>query len=338
MEKRSVTATRLTLLAGVLALGGLLSAASAAAEDLKLKLTFPTDVATFELPYFVANDTGWYKEHGLEVEELWVVGDANALRTVLADNSDVTVIGLPVVFDALIGGADIVAIGSWQPVVDYQIVGKKGVVGSIEDLPGKTLSSAEPGGLTTELPKMVLQKHGLDPNSVKFIQVGGHGDRLRAVVAGKTQAAMVNTLTATKGKLDGEIDILAALAKDFPGLAYVQSVVKQEDLKDPQLRKALEIFVEGSVYGARFIMDNPDRASEIFHDRIPSMDLELIRSVINELNGIGVWGVNGGAEPEVISYTAKVSTDLGMLKKPIDVEKVLDRSLVEAVLARVGTR
>jgi len=338
MEKAFAASVRSCLFAGALAFGGMLAAATAGAQDLKLKLTFPTDVATFELPYFIANDTGWFKEHGLAVEEIWVVGDANALRTVLSGDSDVTVVGLPTAFDGILAGANIVCIGSWQPVVDYQLVGKKGTIQTLKDFEGKTLSSAEPGGLTTELPRMVMQKHGLDADSVKFIKVGGHGDRLRAVVAGKTEGAMINTLTATKGSLDGDVVILTALATEFPGLAYVQLVVDRGSLQDADKRKALEIFLEGSIYGARFIMDNPDRAAEIFHKRIPSMDPSLIRSVIGELNKINVWGVNGGAEPEVVSYTIEVSTQLGMLKQPLDVNQVLDRSLVEEILARTGTR
>ena len=48
----------------------LVTASSVQAENLKLRLVFPTYVTTFELPYFVPQDTGWYKERGLEVEEI----------------------------------------------------------------------------------------------------------------------------------------------------------------------------------------------------------------------------------------------------------------------------
>ena len=212
----------------------------------------------------------------------------------ISGDGDICAIGVPTTLSAIINGAEIASIASWQPVVDYQIVGKKGVVGSLADLPGKTLSSAAPKGLTTEFPKMVLKKHGMDPNAVKFLQVGGHGDRLKAVVAGKTQAAMINTLTATIGVLQGEVEILTALAKEFPGAGYVLLVVNRSALEDADKRKALEIFVEGSIHGARFIMDDPEGAARLLNARNPDLDLDLITSVVKSLNDIGVWGVNGG--------------------------------------------
>lgn len=320
--------------AGFAALGA--TSAAQAGEKLKLTLVFPTDVTTFELPYFVPQDTGWYAERGLEVKEVWMSGDANALRTVIAGDGDICAIGVPTTLSAIINGAEIAAIGSWQPVVDYQIVGKKGVVGALGDLPGKTLSSAAPKGLTTELPKMVLKKHGMNPDDVKFLRVGGHSDRLKAVAAGKTQAAMINTLTATKGTLLGEVEILTALAQEFPGMGYVLTVANKSALADPEKRKALEIFVEGNVYGARYIMENPDKAAELLHKRNPELDLGLIKSVVPKLNEIGVWGVNGGASTEVISYTANLSADLGMTDRKVAADEVLDHSISEAVLKKVG--
>lgn len=320
--------------AGFATLGA--TSAVQAGENLKLTLVFPTDVTTFELPYFVPKDTGWYEEHGLDVEEVWMVGDANALRTVIAGDGDICAIGVPTMLSAVIAGAEIAAIGSWQPVVDYQIVGKKGVVASLGDLSGKTLSSAAPKGLTTELPKMVLKKHGMNPDEVKFLQVGGHADRLKAVVAGKTQAAMINTLTATKGSMDGEVDILTALATEFPGMGYVLTVTSKAALEDADKRKALEIFLEGNVYGARYIMDNPEKAAELLHARNPDLNLDLIKSVVPKLNAIGVWGVNGGASTEVISYTANLSAELGMVDRKVGSEEVLDLSVSEAVLKKVG--
>lgn len=333
------TAGRRIVGSALLAAMGAMSAATSAAEQkLHLKLTFPTDFATFGLPYYVSKDTGWYAERGLEIQEVSVIGDANALRTVLAGDAHVTMVGLPVIIDALIAGAQIAAIGSWQPIVDYMIVGRKGAVEKLEDIPGKTLASAGPGGMTTEFPKMLLQKHGLDPGSVRFLQVGGHADRLRSVVVGTSQAAMVNIITATRGAQDGEVAIVRSLAEDFPNLGYVLAAVRKGDLQDPETRKALELFIEGSIHGARFVMDNPEQAADIFHARAPAMDRAFIAKVITQLNGLGVWGVNGGAEREVIDYTARVSYELGMTSRQVTADDVLDASLVEEILGRIGTR
>jgi ABC-type nitrate/sulfonate/bicarbonate transport system substrate-binding protein len=55
----------------------------------KLKLVFATPPTTYALPHFVAQDLGWLKQRGLEVEEVWLTGDANALRALLSGQGDI---------------------------------------------------------------------------------------------------------------------------------------------------------------------------------------------------------------------------------------------------------
>ena len=51
-------------------------------------------------------------------------------------------------------------------------------------------------GMLNHMTSMILKRNGLDPK-VDFVAVGGHADRLAAVVAGKADYALVNTLHAT---------------------------------------------------------------------------------------------------------------------------------------------
>ena len=306
-----------------------------AQEKLKLKLVLPTTVTTFMLPYLVPKEQGWYDKQGLEIEEVFVNGDATAFRTVIAGDADVTIVGPPTVFKAIIEGAKVKSIGSWQPVVDYQIVAAKPIA-TLKELEGKFFASAGPSDLTTELPKMVMKQHGLDPTTLRFIQVGGHPARLQAVAAGKVQATMINTLTTVKGQKEGVINIIAKLVDDFPKLGYVMLVATEADLANPAKRKALEIFLEGNVIGARFTMANPDAASEILAKRVPDMGIDLIKPVVRELNGMKVWGINGGNDAEVISFTSKVSKELDMISREMTLGEVMDNTISDKVVAKLG--
>src|SRR4051812_11770694 len=113
---------------------------ASAQEKMKLKLVLPTAVTTFMLPYLVPKEQGWYEKQGLEVEELFVSGDSTALRTMLSGSGDLTIVGPPTVFKAVIEGAKVKSIGSWQPVVDYHIVAAK-PISTIKELGGKIFSS-----------------------------------------------------------------------------------------------------------------------------------------------------------------------------------------------------
>jgi NitT/TauT family transport system substrate-binding protein len=308
---------------------------AAAQDKAKLKLVLPTTVTTFMLPYLVPKEQGWYEKQGLDVEEIFVNGDSTALRTMLAGDADLTIVGPPTVFKAVIEGAKVKSIGSWQPVVDYHIVAAKPIA-SLQELAGKVFSSAGPSDLTTELPKMVMKKHGLDPTSLRFVQVGGHPARLQAVAAGKVQATMINTLTSVKGQKEGIINVISKLVDDFPKLGYVMLVAKDEDIANPAKRKAMTTFLEGNVIGARFTMENPDAASEILAKRAPDMGIDLIKPVVRELNQMKVWGLNGGNDPEVLAFTSKVSHELDMISREMKLEEVMDNTIPDQVIAKLG--
>jgi ABC-type nitrate/sulfonate/bicarbonate transport system substrate-binding protein len=64
---------------------------ASAAHAAKIKMVFPGPVTTFSLPYLVAQKKGWME--GLEVEDVHVTGDANAMRVLLSGNADIGLIG-----------------------------------------------------------------------------------------------------------------------------------------------------------------------------------------------------------------------------------------------------
>jgi ABC-type nitrate/sulfonate/bicarbonate transport system substrate-binding protein len=188
---------------------------ASAAHAAKIKMVFPGPVTTFSLPYLVAQKKGWME--GLEVEDVHVTGDANAMRVLLSGNADIGLIGTLNVLASIHAGAGIRAIHSWQPIGDYSLVLATGKGNKLADLAGKTFASSGPGGLPDQLPRLIMRKHGIDETSARFVQVGGHAARLQAVIGGRVDATLVNTVTALKGVQEGKVTVVARLSAEFPG-------------------------------------------------------------------------------------------------------------------------
>src|SRR5271165_3521109 len=106
-----------TMIAGIVAALVLSNSIAVAA---KIKMVFPGPATTLSLPYFVAQKKGWLGE--LEVEEIYVTGDANAMRSILSGNADMGTIGTLNVLASVEAKARIRAINSWQPTGDYSLV------------------------------------------------------------------------------------------------------------------------------------------------------------------------------------------------------------------------
>lgn len=328
--------TRRTMLNGlalsmlVLATAGLSGNAYAQAR-MKLRLVLPTPPTTYQLPYLIPKDTGWFAERGLDVEEIFVNGDATALRMVLAGSADITVVGPPTVFQAVNEGAKIKYIGSPQPMVDYHILGAKSV-STLAALGDKTFASAGPSDLTTEVPRLLLRKNGINTDNVKFLQVGGHAARLQALEAGKVQGAMVNALTTMIAQRNGNVNVMANVAKEFPQLGYVMYTVQASSVADPAKVKALEIFMRGNIIGSRTIVKDPERAAQILSKRVPDLPMDLLVPVLKELNASNVWGVDGGLDPKMVAFTSDALTKWKMLERNVPSAEIIDDRVVKAAL------
>jgi len=317
---------------GVIAALALFDARAAFAA--KIKMVFPGPVTTFSLPYLVAQKKGWLGD--LEVEDVHVTGDANAMRVLLSGNADIGLIGTLNVLASIHAGAGIRAIHSWQPIGDYSLVLAKGKGDKLADLAGKTFASSGPGGLPDQLPRLVMRKHGIDEQTARFVQVGGHAARLQAVIGGRADATLVNTVTALKGVQDGKVVILTRLSNEFPGLGYVWNVVRADALNKPEFAAAFQTMTEIGIRGSRFITENPDEAAAILHERLPDLDLAFLKAVVRDLNGEKLWRVNGGLDPAIQEFTADLNMKLGNLPVAAPAKDVLEQRFVEAALNKLG--
>ena len=308
---------------------------TSAAFAAKIKMAFPGPVTTFSLPYLVAQKKGWMG--GLEIEDVHVTGDANAMRVLLSGNADIALVGMLNVLASIHAGASIRAIHSWQPIGDYSLVLATGKGTKLADLAGKTFASSGPGGLPDQLPRLIMRKHGIDESSTRFVQVGGHAARLQAVVGGRADATLVNTVTTLKGVQDGKVTILAKLSAEFPGLGYIWNVVRTESLNKPELVAAFQIMTDIGIKGSRYIMENPDEAAAALHERLPDLGLAFLKAVVRDLNSEDLWGVNGGLDPAIEEFTADLNMRLGNLPVAPPAKDVLDARFVDAALKQLGT-
>jgi ABC-type nitrate/sulfonate/bicarbonate transport system substrate-binding protein len=300
----------------------------------KIRMAFPGPPTTFSLPLYVAQKKGWLGD--LTVEEVTVTGDSNAMRALISGNADIALVGTLNVLASIQAGANVRAIHSWQPIGDYNLVLAKGKGSTMADLAGKTFATSGPGALPDQLARIVMKKYGIDDSTAHFIQVGGHAARLQAVIAGRADASLVNTITTLKGVEDGKVIVLTKLSKEFPGLGYVWNVVRTNELDDPQLDAAFQTLTEAGIRASRYIMAQPDEAAEIMHERVPDLDLAFLKAVVRDLDTENLWGVDGGLDPAVEEYTADLNKKLGNLTTAASASDVLDARFVTPALEKLG--
>lgn len=316
-------------MAGLVLLFGAPAAADTASP--KLKMVFSSSSATLVLPLYVGQKKGW-----LDVEPTFVSGDANAVRALLSGTADIAIVGDFNVYAAIGQGAKIKAISSWQSINDYNLI-VSDKIQRLQDLSGKVFAGTGPGGPPEEFSKMLFKKHGV--GGVQYIAVsGGHANILQALIAGRADGGLVNTLTAVQGVNGGKVKVLTAMAQEYPELGYCYNIVREETLADPARKAQLLQFALGGIEAVRFIADHPDEAADILRERVPDLDPAVARDVVRKLSKDKVWGINGGIELPAVEATLDVFRKTGMLKGNVTAAQVVDAEFVNPAVARLGKK
>jgi NitT/TauT family transport system substrate-binding protein len=197
-----------------------------AAEKSKVKIAVGGKNLLYYLPLTVAEELGYFKAEGLDVEVVDFAGGSKALQAVVG------------------GSADVVS-GAFEHTVNMQFKGQRMaafvlqgaapqiVLGynpktmpnfkSVADLKGKKIGVTAPGSSTNVMANYVLAKAGLKPTDVSFVGVGAGGGAIAAMRSGQIDAISnldpVITLLQRSGHLNiiSDTRVLSESNKVFGG-------------------------------------------------------------------------------------------------------------------------
>ena len=175
------------LVAGLLALGSPAPAAAQATHGWK----HGAILAKSDAGFFFMVQNGFAEKQGLKLEIVQFKTDILALQALIAGEIDSFEGGPDGSMVASSRGGDLKIIGCDWPGLPYGIFTRKDV-GSLADLKGKTFAISAPSANPAVVARAVLAKHGVDPSSVNFANLGGDLDRFKAVAAGVAAGAIVS--------------------------------------------------------------------------------------------------------------------------------------------------
>ena len=244
MRRRILT----TVMAGIVAAGLPLAAGAQAPEKQKLTIAVGGKAAFYYLPLTIAEQRGYFKEEGLNVEIVDFAGGSAALRAVVGGSADVVsgayehTINLQAnkqYFTAFVlqGRAPAISLG----------VSSKAKYQSPADLKGMKIGVSAPGSSTNMMVTYFLTKNGMKASDVSFIGVGTGNAALAAIRSGQIDALSnvdpVMTMLEQKGdvKIIADTRTLEGTNKVFGGPMPAGCLYAPEDFvkKNPNTVQAL---------------------------------------------------------------------------------------------------
>jgi NitT/TauT family transport system substrate-binding protein len=148
-----------------------------------------TDLSFTFLPHVFAKDAGIFRKHGLEVELIYVGGPVS-IAAMAAGELDYNAAPDPGMLAAA-RGVPTKAVMFTTKCPPMYIIAQAGIK-KMEQLAGKKLGITRIGSSTYYVGRQMLQKGGLDPDKVAYIQVGSNTARVTALQNGNIDASVLS--------------------------------------------------------------------------------------------------------------------------------------------------
>lgn len=202
---------RLALGAAALALAAPVWA-QGAPEKAKVHIAVGGKAAFYYLPLTIAEQLGYFKAEGLEVQISDFAGGSQSLRAVVGGSADVVSGAYEHTINmqaknqilqcfALMGRAPQLSVGiASSRAAAYR---------SVKDLRGMKVGVSAPGSSTNMLVNQLLAKAGLKPSDVSIVGVGTGAGAIAAMKSGQIDAISNTDPVMTKLEQDGAVKIIA---------------------------------------------------------------------------------------------------------------------------------
>ncbi len=302
----------------------------------KIKIRFGgavTPPSMVHLPPYIAKTMGFFDEVGLDVDIVSFEGGVGALR---AANTglDVVATSSDPLFSAVQSGLPVKAIGTYAPKLSVVMMAAPDIKTAAQ-LKGHKLGIQEVGGFNHVMSLLVLQKAGISPNDVQFINVST-ANRVSSMVQGQTEATVLH-IDQYYAALDANpsFNVIARLWEVVPDWWYSAFVATDDTIKNK--REALVRFMTAVVKAQRFMYTNPAETKRIAVEETKRKPAEVDKAYDDLVRG-GVWSVNDGMPKNLIDYTIQQEIQVGVVKKenPPTYEQIVDKSIVDEAIKRNG--
>jgi NitT/TauT family transport system substrate-binding protein len=276
---------------------------------------------------------GFAAKQGLALEIIQFKSDIPALQALLAGDLDSYEGGLGGAILAAAHGADVEVLGCYWGVMPQGLFVRADIA-TIADLKGKTIAISSPGSMPDLLARAVLDRYGVAADEVRFASLGNDLDRFKAITAGIADA----------GVISGEFETMADKAKIkliLPGREvlpnYLRFCLQTTGKAVASRREDAARFVAAEMTALHFVMDH--RAETVALTRtITGAHADDTRP-----DYLYDFAVGGHAlDPDLpipvekLAWMQEQLVKTGNLSKPVDIGRMVDKSVREQALAKLG--
>ncbi len=300
-----------------------------------------------EVPVFLAEDKGYFREVGVEVDYANVRNSSEAIPLLATGQLDFAPAGVdPSLFNAAQRDTGVKMLASeavankegpaGAALVVAQSLVDSGQYTGVKDLKGKNIGLNSPGAVGQMITEEILATGGLKGSDVNYVQLS-FPDMAAAVANKKIDAAYLTEPFISIGVSKGLYKVAMLAGDVHPGLIGLV-ILGGANLKAQQ--DATTRFMVAYLRGLRFYYE------AYFANPTPSGKDEVIRSITKHtpnkdpqvVAAMGMTGVdpNGAVDEKDLQRFQDYFLKAGTQKTSIELSQLVDTSFLNAALQRLG--
>jgi NitT/TauT family transport system substrate-binding protein len=241
---------------GVLLSAFVFSAHAGQKEVHKLTVGY-TPISGAALPFFIAVEEKLFQKYGLEVSPVFMGGSPLINSAILAGEFPIGYTAGGAVISSRLAGSDLVAIASPLSVLTIDAWAKPEIK-SVNDLRGKRIGVTRIGASTYFAALSMLDSAGIKANEVTFIQNGGVGESLAALIGGRVDASLIGYPFGLRAKAAGFPLLFRPMDSEYGLFPTAVIAARESWLKDPRNRRIALDFLRSLSEGLQLTRESAD--------------------------------------------------------------------------------
>ena len=279
--------------APVLFTGVVIASTMGSAQALeKVRVTIAASSGNYS-PYFAAIEKGYFKEEGFEIEII-KAGGGTATPALMSGSVDFSTSGASAL-SAILRGAPLKLVFFPWDRPTYQVWSTTKTITKLSQIKGKAVGIQTRGDTFEISMRMLLQKQGINPNSVAYTPLGYGSGRTAAITSGSLPVVVlsqfdVERLRPAGGLKNGNMlfNMYNVVRMPYTGIAVSADALA----KNPERVKR---FVRACIKGLAYMAAHKDGTVKIvskYNKRTPPAAIAI------EYVGVRASKTDGGVVPE----------------------------------------
>lgn len=276
--------------------------------------------------YYYAQEKGFYREQGIDVEIKPIGAETLALRALLATEGDVGWVGGISTLQAVGAGSKLRVLACFTPKLDYLVVGQKSIT-SLKGFEGHSMAVSQVGAVSQLVPRLMIEGKGGDQSKVQWVSVGASAARLQSVIAKRVDGAPMNSVFAVRALKYDYLHVIGDALQDLPYFMYTWDVCSADAVQ--KKRQALVAFVAATAKGCRWATDNPGEAGAISRKVLPDLPPGEAEYAAADFAKKKFWHPTGKLSHETWDFTVATLLKLGNIKQTMKYDEIVLADLVD---------